>query len=178
MSPSFSSLCRALAWLSWMLLALSILGLIGLACLLGLSVLPEIWAADFLGRAEALQLVLWQKVGLWVLAVIGMAPIMLAFSELGKLFQNFSRGAVFTDHAAAMIRSIGLLLIISALLTVVVGAARSILVTATNAPGERMLAISFGSEQVILILLGGFLVVIGQAMAEAARMQDENRSFI
>lgn len=178
MTSSFSRLCRALSVTTYAVLAVSFLGLLVLAAMLAFSSLPELWAAEVLSAEEAEALVLWQRIGLWVLAALGMTPVLLMFSTMGRLFSDFAASRVFTEASATAIRRIGWLLIIAAGLTVVLGAARSVLVSVLNAPGERQLAIAFGSDQIILALLGGFVVVIGQAMREAARIEAENKGII
>ena len=178
MTDSFTRLCRTLSVVSRVLVILSLVGLGALAVLFAVSALPELWATNYLDGEAATALRPWQKLGLWVVAAVAIAPMIAMFAIMARLFTGFAQGHVFTGESATSIRQIGGLLIVGAVLGVCVGAIRSILVTITNPEGQRSLAISFGSEEIILIVLGGLLLVIGQAMAEAARIDAENRSFI
>jgi len=176
MSTAFGRLCSGLASAAWVLFGLALAGLAALALMLVLGWLPELWAPGLLGP-DARPLVL-QRLLLWGLAALVAAPGLVALATMAGLFGAFARGEVFTDFAARAIRRVGLMLVVGAVLKVVAGAARSVVVTYTNPPGERMLAVSVGSEEALLVLLGGLLVVIGQAMAEAARMEREMRAII
>ncbi len=178
MTDSFTRLCKTLSVVARVLVALSFIGLGVLAVLFAVSALPELWASNHLNGEAASALRPWQKIGLWVIAAIAVAPMIAMLMIMARLFSGFAKGHVFTGQSATSIRQIGGLLIIGAVLGVCVGAIRSVLVTITNPVGERSLAITIGSEEVILIVLGGLLLVIGQAMAEAARIDAENRSFI
>jgi len=53
-----------------------------------------------------------------------------------------------------------------------------LLLTAANPPGERQLSIAFSSTELSLVLAGGLLLLIGQALGAGASAADENRAFV
>lgn len=176
MAMSFARLCWWLSIAARGLFWMGCLGLVILAAMLVFGWAPELWAPGLI-EPDA-DLTTWQRAAIWGLGLGVATPGLVALSSMAGLFDAFARGEVFTAYAARAIRRIGLMLGLGAILTIVAGAVRSVVVTVTNPPGERMLAISLGSQEMLLILLGGLLVVIGQAMAEAARMDAEMKAII
>lgn len=117
----------------------------------------------------------------WAVFLVGLAPwlaVMAALWNVQALFALFRRGAALSHDAANRIRDIGLCLMAVAALGVIAHAGQLLLLTGGNAPGERVLAIQFGSAEIGFLLAGGLMIVIGRAMAEAARAVAENRSFV
>jgi cell division protein FtsX len=54
----------------------------------------------------------------------------------------------------------------------------SVALTLDNAPGQRVLSLSFGSDDFVLLLLGAVLVAVARVMVVAARAAEENRAFV
>ncbi|MDJ0994662.1 MAG: DUF2975 domain-containing protein [Dinoroseobacter sp.] len=120
----------------------------------------------------------WQ---LCLAAVLGLIPATLAFWVLWQvkgLFGLYAKGQALTPAAADRIRATGIGLAGIGLLNLVVHAAQTVVLSATNPAGQRMLAIELGSEEVGLALMGGLLFVIGRAMADAAEAATELRAFV
>lgn len=175
MNASFTRLCRLLSLAAMGLFAAVGLGLAVLALLLFLGWLPELWAPQVGAGASLTAL---QRLLVWGLTVLVSIPLMVALAAMSGLFADFARGRVFTERAARAIRRIGGALAAGVVLKVLAGAARSVAVSYTNPPGERTLAFSFGANEVLILLLAGLLVVIGQSMSEAAKMESDMRAII
>ena len=98
--------------------------------------------------------------------------------ETRALFQRYRRHEVLTPTCARHIRRAGLWLVVPAGVQLILPTLTVLLLTASNPPGERMLSVSLSSQSLGFVLAGGFLTVIGCAMAEAARAAEENAGFI
>jgi hypothetical protein len=94
------------------------------------------------------------------------------------LFENFARGQVLEAKTGEDLRLIGGLIAAYALLTPLKGSLISIAVTMGNPPGQRMLAVALGTDELILGVLGVLILVLGHVMAEAARIADDNRQIV
>lgn len=94
------------------------------------------------------------------------------------LFENFARGDVLDARTGRDLRTIGGLVAAYALLTPLKGSLITVAVTMGNPPGQRLLSIGLGSNELILGVLGALILVLGHVMAEAARIADDNRQIV
>jgi len=118
---------------------------------------------------------------LWLVFAIGLIPwvaAMLALWHVQALFALFRAGRALSDDAALRIRKTGACLVAVAGLGIVAHTLQILVATLGRPPGQRTLAISIDSGDAAFALAGGLMVVIGRAMAEAARAVDENKSFV
>lgn len=119
---------------------------------------------------------------LWALILVLLAlPLLAGLAVLWQvqaLFALYSRGDTLSPAPAERIGRIGLWLLAVAVLSVAVRPLVVGLATLGNAPGERMIAVSLGSTDLVLALAAVLMVVIGHVMNEAARVAEENRAFV
>lgn len=94
------------------------------------------------------------------------------------LFSQFARGQVLEPRTGQDLRLIGGLIAAYAALTPVVKSLMTLVLTAGNPPGQRLFAVSIGTHELVLTLLGGMILVLGHVMAEAARIADDNRQIV
>ena len=60
----------------------------------------------------------------------------------------------------------------------IIGGLLSVVLTMGNPPGERALVLSFSSNELALLFLGGCLLVISWVMAESSRLADDNAQIV
>ncbi len=94
------------------------------------------------------------------------------------LFMRFAKGLVFKSATGGLIRRLGFLLIVFALLKPFVRTMIGVFITMDNEPGQKHLAIGLAADEFIVGLVGALLIMIGAAMAEAARIADENQQIV
>jgi hypothetical protein len=94
------------------------------------------------------------------------------------LFARFAQGEMLEAQTGRDLRSIGGLVAAYAVLTPVAKSLITVALTLGNPPGQRMLAVALGTNEVILAVLGALIFVLGHAMAEAARIADDNRQIV
>ena len=109
---------------------------------------------------------------------VAVALLLMVIWNMRRLFLLFARGDVFGPEAAQTIRRIGMWMLATALFGVVNRTFSVLILTLANPSGQRSLSIGFSSQDVFLMISAGLLVAIGWAMSEAARLADENRSFV
>ncbi len=98
--------------------------------------------------------------------------------RLRRLFQLYSEGHIFTAENALCLRSFAWTLVVFALTKPLFGAVLSVVVTWRNPPGQRALAISFGSNEVGVAFVGVLLLVIAWIMREGCRLAEENAQIV
>lgn len=112
-----------------------------------------------------------------VLAAI-LAPGVIALLNLRRMLVNYANGRVLTFENAKAIRTIGIAVLLGTVATILGRTLTILILTATNPPGQRSLAVSLSSHDYFYVLFGGLLFVMGWVMAEASRQADENRQFV
>jgi hypothetical protein len=94
------------------------------------------------------------------------------------LFARFARGETLETQTGRDLRTIGGLIALYGLTTPLAGALITLAATMANPPGQRMVGVSLGTNELILGLLGALILVLGHVMAEAARIADDNRQIV
>jgi hypothetical protein len=94
------------------------------------------------------------------------------------LFRDFSHGRVFTGTAARHLQLFGISVLVQGLLGPLVAAALGVALSLGNPPGQRFLVLTLSSNDYFAVIVGGVLVAVAAVMREAARIADENASFV
>lgn len=112
---------------------------------------------------------------------IGLIPwgaVAFAGWHLQALFQLFRDDQALTYAAATRIRKVGLWLVVAAVSKPIVGALQTLVLTFSNAPGERAIAVGFSFAEFGFLIAGGLMVVIGRALVDATKAVEEARGFV
>ncbi len=112
------------------------------------------------------------------LAAIPLCLALLGFLAVQRLFHGFAVGEILTPESGRRLRRIGFIVTALGPVTIVIRSVASVVVSLPNPPGERVLAVGFGSNDVTAIIAGMLLIVLGWTLEEAARVADENRQFV
>lgn len=126
----------------------------------------------------------WQTVadaqwyGLWALTTLYVSIGLAALYFLRRPFANFARGELFNLTNSHDLRRFSILLLIQAVATPLHLALLSVLLSLNHPAGEKMLAISFGSNEVKAIGVAMVLWVMSNLLVEGCKLQTENRQFV
>jgi hypothetical protein len=118
-----------------------------------------------------------QLVGL-ALSAPPLALLVYLLMQARAVFKGFAVGVRFTDLVAVRVSRIGLILIAKGVLMPLWRAAAGVALTIANPSGQRILAISISMDDILWAIVGALLVAIGWTLREAARIAEENASFI
>ena len=172
-----------LSRLSWWLHLLATLFVIGI--IVGVLVVGFLFATD----PTAIELTDFQVpaenivVGpmFWLGFAISLIPTgfaVWAILLLRRLFRCYMGREVLTAHCATLIKKSGLALLIMAILRIVLQPIVTALMSWSAPPGERVLSLGIGTQDINFFFVAGLLVVIGWAMSEAAGAAEENKAFV
>ncbi|MEM6302363.1 MAG: hypothetical protein AAF749_11540 [Pseudomonadota bacterium] len=135
-------------------------------------------------RAEQQLPVQWHTVGtsqlyvVWLLAVIDVGLGTLGILFLRRAFQSFARGEWFDESNSRDLRRYAALLVAQALARPIVGALTSVVLSLNHPPGERMLSLTFGSNELWYLLAGFVTWVLADLLVRGASADRENRQFV
>jgi hypothetical protein len=172
----FVRLSRVMMWLAT----------IGIVLAIGLTFLGVVfsdWTRNFLlarlGQTGAALPI--DPAGRAITAAIIALPVgVMAWGlwHVRALFAEFADGRVFTEDAARHLQMFGASVLAQAPLGPLTATALTVALTLGNPPGERMLAIAFSIHDYFALIVGGVLFAAASVMREAARIADENASFV
>ena len=114
-------------------------------------------------------------------ALVVAAPVAVMLYGLWAvraLFREFADGRFFTERAARNLQTFAVTVLAQAPLGPLTSAALSVALSLVNPSGERMHAITFSIHDYYALIVGGVLVAVASLMREAARLADENASFV
>ncbi len=113
-----------------------------------------------------------------IAGLLPLAALLFALWEMRGLLDRYRAGEILTPVCADHLVRLGVGLFALAILGVVAETLRTLAISWANPPGQRILAISFGTDQMGFLLAGAFLLVMGRAMRDAARVAAENEAFV
>lgn len=107
-----------------------------------------------------------------------LALLVYLLLQARAVFRGFAGGLRFTDLVAARVARIGWILVAKGMLMPLWRAGASIALTLANPSGQRMVALGISMDDILWAIVGVLLVAIGWTLAEAARIAEENASFV
>lgn len=143
-----------------------------------LGVTPEAFRIAFPDLPMADSIAWPLRYGALAVGLIPVAAALWTIWQMRALFGLYRRGETLTPNCAWRIRRIGLGMLALAGLGIVLRPMQVLLLTLSNPPGQRMVALDLGSGDVGFLLAGGMLLVIGWVMADAASMAEDNAGFV
>jgi Protein of unknown function (DUF2975) len=166
--------------------------LVAWACTLALVLVP-LGAVYFLANIEALAAlaqrslglnIQWQTVepgqvyGLWLTTAVYSGVGLAGLFFLRRAFQKFANGELFNAANSRDLRRFSVLLAVQAIAQPLHLAISSIILSANHPAGQKMLTVSFGSNELKMIGLAIVFWVISDLLLEGATLQTENRQFV
>lgn len=98
--------------------------------------------------------------------------------RLRKLFALFCNKQFFTNANTRHLRAFSVALFANALLSPVIGALLSIILTINNPPGQRSLSIGISNHEISTLFIAATFMIIAGIMVEGRKLADENAEII
>lgn len=117
----------------------------------------------------------------WLLVLIFLVqtvPMVAGLLGLWAALRDIGRRETIGVEAARWLRRSGIAFFIDALVMLVSRPVVSLVLSIDMPPGQRFLAIGFGTPELFTLLVSGVLVMCGHLMTVAAEIEDENRRFV
>lgn len=119
-----------------------------------------------------------QWYGLWLLTVVYLSIGLVGLYFLRRAFSNFASGQLFNRSNSRDLRVFSILLFVQAIAKPLHFSISSVLLSLNHPAGEKMLSVSFGSNEVKLIALAMMLWVISDLLVQGSKLEKENKQFI
>ena len=176
LSPRLRLLCAALKWLTiacvlfsaWAFFAFDVID----------QMLDAYWARLNTEQQAVVTVHNTKRYMLMMLATVGyFAPVLIPIAAF-RVFHHFHKSDVLSTEAAKRVRFLGVTIIIYALTQIVSFTLSVVLLTYDNPTGEKVLSIAVNTSQLITLMIGIIIVVIGHIFTYANAIAEENRQFI
>lgn len=100
--------------------------------------------------------------------------VMLGFYYLIQLFKLYAQNIIFDPKNVILIKKIGYTLIAQVFVSLLITQPLlSFILTMDALPGQREIAVGFGSEEISNLIIGGIVVLISWVMAEGGKLEEE-----
>lgn len=126
----------------------------------------------------------WQTVSdlqwysLWLLTVLYVAICLTGLYFLRRAFSNFAQGQLFNHSNSRDLQLFSILLFVQALAEPLRFSISSMLLSLNHPAGQKLLSISFGSNEVKVIALAMILWVMSELLVSGSKLESENKQFI
>ena len=126
----------------------------------------------------------WQTVSntqwysLWLLTVFYIAIGLVGLYFLRRAFSSFAKGQLFNYSNSQDLRLFSILLFVQAFAKPLQFSISSILLSINHPAGQKMLSISFGSDEIKVIALAMILWVMSDLLVRGSKLENENKQFI
>jgi Protein of unknown function (DUF2975) len=114
----------------------------------------------------------------YLLVFVALVPYGVGLQAAGRLLGLYAEGRIFSEHSAVELARIGwsvaLLPPISNSAVVLGGLA----LTWNNPPGQVVYNIGLGTADILALVYGVLLIVVGSVLREAALMSDDHRHIV
>jgi hypothetical protein len=118
------------------------------------------------------------RLGGFVLSMVPQLALLYGLMRLKHFFSGFAEGGMFGTSAAGHLRGFSLALLAYAALDFVMEAPLSAFATWNNPPGERLLTLGLGWDDLHIYFLIVLFFALTRVIAEGMRLARENAEFV
>lgn len=178
-NPTRSTLVR----LSRTMARLTSVGMVAMVVLMGVAFLVPSWTREMLvtrlGQAGSnLPLGHDQVLAAAAITAVPFSVMLWGLWNARAMFKDFARGHAFSSAAALHLHRFGVAVLAQAPLGPLTATALALALSLANPPGQRILLLTLSSNDYIALVVGGVLIALASVMREAARLAEENASFV
>lgn len=120
----------------------------------------------------------WQWISFWVVTLVYVAIGLVGLYFLHRAFAQFAKGELFNLINSLNIRRFAIFLLAQSAAKPIYYALSSALLSMNHPAGEKLLAITFGSNEIRAVALAMILWVVSDLLVAGSKLQSENQQFI
>ncbi|WP_186392159.1 MULTISPECIES: DUF2975 domain-containing protein [unclassified Pannonibacter] len=165
-------------------------GLASITALFGMLVCVVLLAPGLLGYGPEetvdiggvsrviLEISLPQRIGITLLLVILIEAVLMLLWKLRQLFARLAELDFFSSRTLSIIVQSGRWLLVLGAMDFVFDPVSSVLMTFDLPEGEKQISLSLEAGQILFLVLGALVLLLGWVMREAALAHEENQQFV
>jgi hypothetical protein len=117
-------------------------------------------------------------VGAALAMALPMGLLLMGVAQAHRCFALFAQGEVFSYQTTALLRRFAGWVAAAALAAILASTVVSVLLTLTNPPGMRHLAIGVGSDHVFTLFFAATVWLMAAVIGEGQALAEENQRFV
>jgi len=115
----------------------------------------------------------FQILGLFA-SLLPLSALIYVIMNIRKLFSFYKEGVIFSFEHVSLFKKTAKALIFWVVLSIIYESAKSVIFSAGNPPGSRVLKVGFSSAEITTLVLGGIVFIIAWVMDEGRILNEEN----
>ena len=123
-------------------------------------------------------LLAWQRLAAGLTMGVPLALMLAGVWQARCCFAHFAQGLVFTAQVARYLRNAAGFMALAGVAAVLCGAAASVILTWTNAPGSRQLSLAISSNHIFTLFFAALVWMMADVIARGRALVEENESFV
>lgn len=120
----------------------------------------------------------WQRMGSALAMALPLGLLLVGVAQAKKCFVLFAQGEVFSSQTTALLRQFAGWVAAAALAAILASTLVSALLTLTNPPGMRHLAIGIGSDHVFTLFFAATVWLMAAVIGQGQALAEENQRFV
>lgn len=106
-------------------------------------------------------------------SLLPLSALIYGVNNLRNLFLFYIKGKIFSSDHVLIFKRVAISLLLWVLASIVYESSKSVLFSAGNPPGQRVLNVGFTSSEFTLLVVGGIAWIIAWVMDEGRMMNEE-----
>jgi len=111
----------------------------------------------------------------FITSLLPLSALTYGLVNIRKLFSFYKEGVIFSFEHVSIFKNTAKALVLWVVLSMIYESAKSVLFSAGNPPGFRVLEVRFSSAEITTLLVGGIVFVIAWVMDEGRILTEENK---
>lgn len=105
--------------------------------------------------------------------MIETSVVLMSFNYLTKLFNLYSENIIFSYQNVHYIRKLGYTLLWQVVASLLAQPLLSVVLTFNAPPGQHMISLGIGNQEISTLLIGGIVILISWIMEEGRKLEEE-----
>ena len=110
----------------------------------------------------------------FITSLFPLSALIYLVTNIRKLFSFYKEGVIFSFEHVSLFKKTAKSLVSWVVLSIIYESAKSVIFSAGNPPGTRVLKVGFSSAEITTLLVGGVVFIIAWVMDEGRILSEEN----
>jgi hypothetical protein len=110
----------------------------------------------------------------FIICLLPLSALIYVITNIRKLFSFYKEGVIFSFEHVRLFKKTAKALLLWVVLSITYASAKSVIFSAGNPPGSRLLKVGLSSAEITTLLVGVFVFIIAWVIDEGRILSEEN----
>ena len=106
-------------------------------------------------------------------SLLPLSALIYVLTNIRKLFSFYKKGVIFSFKHVRLFKQTAKVLVLWVIFSIIYESAKSVIFSAGNPPGSRVLKIGLSSAEITTLVIGGIVLIIAWVMEEGRILNEE-----